>query len=630
MDNSANKDVKKNILKENFPKEPSGLSGYKKTLYAVVNIFLIILSTVSLCICSLSLAYGPGYPDGVFFGYFENPLIFLLNYIPVLGLFIVLYAIFGKSWIAYIVESAAVVGFTLANFFLLKFRDDPLMFSDILYFREAIQISSEGYNYELTGKMIVIFVMCVLFTVLLFLFQRYLPKLSVRYYAIVLVFTLSLLLKDVYLGISVYDNHTDNYENVIQWSPTQKYVAKGFVYPFLHSIGEVIDIKPDGYNAGEIKELLSQYTQKDIADEKKVNVIGIMLEAYCDLTSLGIEGIDDSVYSLYRQLKDNGYSGTLVTNIFAAGTIDSERAFLTGYPDITNYRRNVNSYVRYFASQGYVVDGSHPSEYWFYNRQNSNKYLGFETYRFAENYFIEKYGDMMRADSLVFDDFYEHYQAHTEQSDEPYFGFHVTYQGHAPYETNTKLWGTTENALYTAENVSFETDCILNNYLGSVKDTSWRLWQFVEKIQKRDEPCVLVIFGDHKPWLGDGNSVYDELGINIDVSTKEGFLNYYSTEYVIFANNAAKTALGDELVGKGPVTSPCFLMNVLLEKLGGAGDSFMQYTDTVRKEIPVVNETGIIDKNGTFYLSDSIPDGLLPLYKQYKAAAYYRSTTFEE
>lgn len=612
-----------------FAKSPVQLSGKKKAAYAFFNVFLVLLASFCLCVCSLSIAYGPAYSDGVFTGYFENPLILLLNYAPVLGLFILLYAIIGKSWIAFLSESVVVMGLTVANFFLLKFRDDPLMFTDILYFREALRISAEGYNYGLTEKMIICFSVCILLTVVLALFQRYTPKPGARYYAVIFMLTLSLVFKDVYFSKAIYDNHTDNYKEVVQWAPTQKYVAKGFVYPFVHSIRAALVTKPDGYDEQEAAKILEAFSEKDIDDEKKVNIIAIMLEAYCDIGTLGIEGIDESVYELYRRLKDENMSGRLITNIFAAGTIDSERAFLTGYPDISDYRLNVNSYVHYLASQGYTVDGSHPSENWFYNRQNSNKYLGFNNYRFAENYFLEKYGDMMRADSVVFDDFYDNYLTHIIKNKGPYFGFHVTYQGHAPYETSEKLWGTDENPLYMGKGVSEETDCILNNYLGTIKDTGWRLWQFVEKIKKMDEPCVLLVFGDHKPWLGDGNSVYKELGVNIDVSTLEGFLNYYSTEYVIAANDAAKEILDNDFTGKMPATSPCFLMNIMFDELGFEKPSYMKFTDTIMDKMPALNSVGVIDSKGRFYQVEELPEDLLEEYDEFKKVSYYESTNFK-
>jgi hypothetical protein len=40
---------------------------------------------------------------------------------------------------------------------------------------------------------------------------------------------------------------------------------------------------------------------------------------------------------------------------------------------------------------------------------------------------------------------------------------------------------------------------------------------------------VLVLFGDHKPWAGNAESAYAAAGVSFDVSTVEGFYNYYAT-----------------------------------------------------------------------------------------------------
>ena len=64
---------------------------------------------------------------------------------------------------------------------------------------------------------------------------------------------------------------------------------------------------------------------------------------------------------------------------------------------------------------------------------------------------------------------------------------------------------------------------ILNNYLGGIRKTGQQLVKLKKEAGKLDEPVVLMVYGDHNPWLGDGNSVYEELGVNFDLDTKEGF-----------------------------------------------------------------------------------------------------------
>ena len=45
---------------------------------------------------------------------------------------------------------------------------------------------------------------------------------------------------------------------------------------------------------------------------------------------------------------------------------------------------------------------------------------------------------------------------------------------------------------------------------------------------------------------------YEELGLDIDPGTEAGFRNHYSTEYLIWANDAAKAVLEEDFTGEGP------------------------------------------------------------------------------
>lgn len=613
-----------------FSKKTGGMSKSSTAIYISFNVLLVLMALCALCVCSLYLARGPEYPIDIFYGYFKSANILVLNFLPPALLFVLLYAVTGRGWIAYLIDGGLVMACTVVNYFFVKFRDDPLMFLDIMYVREGAHISKEGYNYEITPAIVWCIVVPLIFTVILFLFQKYVPGIKTRLAFTVLAVIAVFSLKGVYFSTAVYDKKTDNNEHIIVWAPTQKFVSKGYVYPLLHSMSDVFSA-PDGYDEGEAEKILSSYSDGNIDNVKnKVNIIGVMVEAYCDLGTMNVEGISDEAYAMYRTLKEENYSGTLVTNIFAAGTIDSERAFLTGYPAMNNFRHDTESYVRYLASGGYEVVGSHPSEDWFYNRKNVNAYLGFSDYRFKENYFEEKYGEYMRNDNVMFEDIYNQYVEASDDGKKPYFGFHLTYQGHGPYATDSKGWGTDVNPLFVQDNVSEKTSNIVNNYLGSVRNTTQSLCEFVEKINLREEPIVVVLYGDHKPWLGDANSAYEELGISLDQSIKEGFMNYYSTEYVIVANDAAKKLLNDDFKGKGPTTSPCFLMNIVFDKLGIEGPEYMQYTDRVRKELPVVNDAGVIDGDGNFYTVDSMPENIKGVYDELRGVAYYCYTHFDE
>ena len=595
-----------------------------KIFYCVFNVLLIFAAILVLGFSCMLLAYGTSYSHEIFRGYLNNSYILLLNLLPPFVLFVFFYAILQRAWLAYFFDGFVFLALSLSNFYLLRFRNDPLMFSDLLYLKEAVGISStQSYDYSLTKRIVVCLAAFLLFTVLLYFFARYKPRIYTRIFFAVLSVVLCFSFKGVYFDDHIYDIKTQNNDSINRWSQTQVYISKGFVYPFIHSIKDVFVVEPAGYNEDEAKNILSLYENYNIPDENKVNIISIMLEAFCDIEKIGVTGIDESVYAEYRKIRDENFHGTLVTNIFAGGTIDSERAFLTGYQKLQDYRKPIDSYVRYLNSQGYYTEGSHPSQDWFYNRKNVNKYIGFNAYRFSENYFYEKYGENMRRDSVVFPEYFSAFEDAKSNGNIPYFGFHVTYQGHGPYSATSHEWGN--GTYYNNPDASPEANYIVDNYLGSVKETSGHLAKLVEKIKVEEEPLVLLIFGDHKPWLGDSNSVYNELGINIDLSTEEGFMNYYSTEYVIVANDAAKELLDDDFCGEGPMTSTCFLMNVLFDKLSFAGNDYMGYTDNIREKLPALNSVGAFDKDGQFYTLGNLTPFLADVYNSYERIAFYRS-----
>ena len=138
-------------------------------------------------------------------------------------------------------------------------------------------------------------------------------------------------------------------------------------------------------------------------------------------------------------------------------------------------------------------------------------------------------------------------------------------------------------------NLSDESFNILNNYLTGIYDTNRHLEAFIDALRHDPAPVVVVLFGDHKPWLGNGHSVYHELGINIDGSTDEGFLNFFSTPYIIWANYAAREVAGHDFIGEGRSFSPGFLMVEVFSLLHWDGEAYMQALRRLMETVDVIH-----------------------------------------
>src|SRR5699024_1234583 len=85
--------------------------------------------------------------------------------------------------------------------------------------------------------------------------------------------------QNIYINSEIY-NSVGNTSNINIWISTRQSQIRGLIYPFIYSSTEILDSKPAGYNEEEAKEILNNYTYENIPEDKKVNIIAIMLEAY--------------------------------------------------------------------------------------------------------------------------------------------------------------------------------------------------------------------------------------------------------------------------------------------------------------------------------------------------------------
>ncbi len=558
-----------------------------------IKLCVIILLSIVLTVICLYFSKVE-YTKDMFFLYFKNKFIVLLNFLPILWLMILLFIISKRVSVAFILSTFLSFGLNLVNYFKISLRDDPLVMEDVTLIREAMNMQTK-YSIKLDFRMILVIIASIILTcVLYFIFDRNKERvkssrknLIARAVGVVITVIVGVIeINTVYINNKI-NQKMSNTSMINIYSYTQQYISKGTIYSFLNSYSSMKKSPPEGYNKKEVATAMSNYKYTDIPDEKKVNVIGIMLEAYNDFSKFDEIEFEKDPYEKFHQLQKESYSGELVTDIFAGGTVDTERKFLTGYTYFpSNLRKKTNSYVYYFKEQGYTVEGVHPCYEWFYNRISINRNLGFQNYYFYEDTF-KNYSDYIAGDNIVMPEILKMYRNHKENNSNPYFSFSVTYQNHGPYETSVNYSGI--NYIKAKEEYTQENLNIINNYLNGIKNTGEEVYKLTEELKKDDEPVILIVFGDHNPWLGNNNSVYEMLDINLDLSTDEGLYNYYCTPYIIWANDKAKEVLNNDFIGEGEKISPNFLMNKVFELAGYDGNEFMDASNELKSEFSVIN-----------------------------------------
>lgn len=562
--------------------------------------------------------------------YMKLPLLVVMNLLLPLLVVYLGFFLFARPWAAYLLSAVPFLGLALASYYKIQLRGDPVLASDLRLIRTAGGIMG-NYTFELTEPVkLVIAGFAGMLILSLVLLRR--ERMSQRGRLAGLMVMLALTLAsyfELYTSADIYEK-TANNSLINPWSEVEIYLSRGTTYPFLYSVQDMFPNAPSGYRESEASSTLASYEDQDIPEGEKITVVGIMLEAFSDLTDFPVLDEIPAVHEIYEplhELEERSVSGRLLTNIFAGGTVDTEWGYLTGYSEHEEFRSPVNTYVRYFKSQGYDALYRHPGYSWFYNRSNVNEYLGFDECVFNDTGFgdlISISDALYHSDKVLVDYLLNDIDSRTE-TDDPLFLFSVSYQNHGPYPSET-YWE--EYVTPEKNGWSMQTCCVINNYLAGIRSTINEMCRMTEELEGRDEPIVFVFFGDHKPWMGNGNSVYTEMGINMDVSTLDGFYNYYATPYVIYANQAARDLLGSDFAEPGGDFSPCFLMAKVFDECGWEGPGFMQLQREMRAVSPLMSSNGWRMQNGqlTMELDGTAEDE----NGRYLRAQYYIETHLKE
>ena len=587
-----------------------------KTRPWLVQILTWLMLLVVGCVLGLiSLYFSSGdHGTALFSWYLTQPMVLVLNLIPFMLMLLLFYAALGRAWLAYLVTGAVCLFFSWAQYWKLMARSDPIYACDLLIVGEAAQMA--GQYIQITGQ-IILSALVVLATVIVLFFlargrmKKPLPRLAL---AAAVLCAAAWLYPNLYTDSATYNSMTV-WPEINQWFETNRYISRGGIYPFIHSIPDALPTPPEGYDEDAARDTLAAYPSDDIPGTRKVSIVITQLEAFADLSTATdrITGADP--YAEFHAIQAESYHGKLLPNTFAGGTIDSERCVLTGFAQLEEFRRPSWSYARYFADQGYTIEGAHAGYEAFYNRLNVNANLGLTDYRFIEGYYDSMVPDVPY-DNVFLPDVTE--TVLTKLENGPVFSFNVTYQNHGPYSADYAWFS---DIYVPQEDLPSSDWYIINNYLWGLQDTAQRMQTMLDAFRTIEEPVVLVFFGDHKPWLGEQSVTYDALGIDIRTGDDDAFRNYYGTEYLFWANDAAKAVLGTDLVGEGPEISPCFLMNVLFDQLGWEGPGYQKLTDEVMAQTPALHNTGRILVDGS--LTDTLTESQQALVDQMTYVQYY-------
>ena len=588
------------------------------------------------CITLLALWCQPNALRTVLAGFKAQPLLIVLNALPI-GLLLLAFAFLFRN----VFYSGALVNFfvcalSLANRVKIEVRDEPVFPRDFSLLREVgSAIQSFDIRYPVKAIAVV-----VLTTALLIGLGVLFPSRPVSFAALkakltkrdaaavfpgrcwperivgaVLSFgVLTALIFTVYASNTLYNSFRVSNAYYVP----SVFNELGFPYCFCHQFTTYPVDKPEGFSKSEAA---GWETGGQTGLGKDVSVILVMNEAFSDLTDQPMFNWTeetDPLPNLHALQKDpHALSGHIVVPGFAGGTANTEFDVLTGMQ--TNalsvtatsamrvVNRNLDSLFRVFGADGYRTSFYHPGDAWFYNRENVYRWLGAEHEVFAKDMKNLEYKGRWVTDDYMAGLIEEEFETAVSEG-RPLFNYTTTIQNHMSYTADKYGEGHTFAPVSTTADISPETRSMLEVYTEGVRDADAMLGRLTAYFAEREEPVVLVFYGDHLPYLGDNQKGYAELGseVSIPENEREDILCSYKTPYVLWANDAAADTLNwNEAVAaldlpEGGVLSASFLGSVLLDLTGRAGESpWFDFLSSLRQIAPVVQKKTYILADGS-------------------------------
>jgi hypothetical protein len=522
----------------------------------------------------------------------------------------------------------------LAEYFVVEFKGEPIMASDIFSIGTAAAVSG-SYTYRVNVDVVRGLALASATILLLSLtpeVKRHKDWSRVRTVVTNVALALVLCFGTV-VGV-VKINFTDTFGIVVGgWAPLRSYWRQGFITAFLTSVQDLKPEKPEDYSNSVAKKVISKYADEydetlgtaesrlaaeQQFEEEQPTVIVIMNESFADL-------------SIYNDLNAgytgpewfNSYDGAIAKGVlsvspYGGGTCNSEFEFLTGtsmaylgvgvYPYMVYDLEGVDNLAQQFAEMGYKTTAMHPNRATNWNRDVVYSDFGFQDFLDISDFVGAERIRGKVSDAATYDKILEL----LESDDSPQFIFDVTMQNHSSYDTGL----LTDMDHYYVNGTTDDPE--LDEYLELIDISDQALEDFINELEDLDRPVVVVFFGDHQPKIA---SQYNDLIYADEGDTIEHEERTRQTVYMVWANYdvAGVTELNDN-----SQTSTNYLAAQTLYTIGAPLTDYQKAELAMSEEMPEINLMGFRSSDGTWYEQDATDTPVSDLRDDLWAAQYYQ------
>ena len=455
-----------------------------------------------------------------------TPLVFLYNAFLIFATFSIIYLVRRRVF-ARILLSVFWLFLGTCNGYLLTKRVTPFNAQDLKVLSDALELTGNYFNtFELI--MIIIGVVALIFWIVS-MWRRggqFTGKMHriIALGGVIVSFGACALLTDAAIDRRVISNYFGN----IAFA----YEDYGFPYCFSASLFNTGINEPSGYSEATMAEISNNggltKSETGRSEDELPNIIFVQLESFFDPTEVEWLRFSEDPIPNLRKLFNEYSSGYFKVPSVGAGTANTEFEVLTGmsmrffgpgeYPYKTYAKTKVlESAASALTSLGYGAEALHNNGGNFYSRAQVFNNMGFDHYTSKEFMnILQMTPKGWATDDILVPNIMESMDT-TEGQD---FVFTISVQGHGDYPTEPTL----ENPEIIVSGVEDEGKRnAWEYYVNEVYEMDKFVGQLIDEVESRNEPSVIVFYGDHLPTMDLESS---------DLKSKY----LYNTNYVIWDN----------------------------------------------------------------------------------------------
>lgn len=505
-----------------FAKKMAPVYQMMNRLSLLMHLFLALFLNLTIEVISRhSLLEAWDYMTGSPWTFLYNTYIIFITFLPV---YMVRRRVFTR-----IIISVIWLILGVANGYLLSVRVTPFNAQDLKVLSDAMTLADKYFS-GVQGIVLAVGIVALIVW-LISMWRRggqYIGKMH-RWIAlggVILAFATSGLVTDLAINKRLISNYFGN----IAFA----YEDYGFPYCFSSSLLNTGISQPAGYTKEHMQEISNDgKIQKSSTKRKEMpNIIFVQLESFFDPYELEFLQMSEDPIPNFRKLMKKYSNGYFKAPSVGAGTANTEFEVLTGmnmryfgpgeypYKTIVKYEP-MESAASALSQFGYSAHALHNNGGNFYSRADVFSNMGFESYTSKEFMnILQKTENGWAKDNILT----QHITNAMDSTKEQDFVFCITVQGHGDYPEEKVI----ENPRITVTGAKSEGK---NNaweyYVNQLYETDQFIGDLVNTLNERNEPTVLVLYGDHLPTMG----------LEVD-DLKSRYL--YNTNYVIWDNIGLK------------------------------------------------------------------------------------------